>query len=137
MISQLANLNWMSVLLAFVVYFFLGALWFTLFFSKPYKTSLGRANETLPNKPIFIVGPALCTLVITLASAVLFYALQISSYGQAWEFALLMGIGYLVANTVNIAINPNIPRPILYGIVSGSYHVVGMITISMVFLFMK
>lgn len=81
MISQLANLNWISVLLAFVVYFMLGALWFTLFFSKPYKISLGRANETLQSKPIFIVGPALCSLVITIASAVLIYALNIQSFG--------------------------------------------------------
>ena len=50
MINQLPNLNWISVLLAFVAYFLLGALWFTLFFSKAYKKSLGRENEILENK---------------------------------------------------------------------------------------
>lgn len=137
MLSQLANLNWISVLVAFVVYFLLGALWFTLFFSKPYKISLGRENETLQNKPIFIVGPALCSLVITLASAVLIYALNISSFGDALKFSLLVGIGYLFANTVNIAINPNIPRPILYGIISGAYHLVGITIVSIVLVAMK
>jgi hypothetical protein len=137
MMSQLANLNWISVLLAFVAYFLLGALWFTLFFSKQYKFSLGRENETLPNKPIFIVGPALCSLVITIASAILFYALKISSVGDAVEFAFLIGIGYLVANTINIAINPNIPRPILYGIISGAYHLVGILIVSMILVAMK
>ena len=137
MISQLANLNWISVLLACVAYFILGALWFTLFFSKPYKISLGRENETLPNNPIFIVGPALCTLVITLATAILFYALNISSFAGAMEFALIVGIGYLVANTVNIAINPNIPRPILYGTISGSYHLVGILMVSIILVAMK
>jgi len=137
MINQLANLNWISVLLAFVPYFFLGALWFTLLFSKPYKISLGRDNETLPNKPIFIVGPALCSLVITIASASLIYALNINSFGGALEFSLVIGIGYLVANTVNIAINPNIPRPILYGIISGSYHLVGIIIVSIILVAMK
>ncbi|HLP50365.1 MAG TPA: DUF1761 domain-containing protein [Chitinophagales bacterium] len=124
MMNQLANLNWLGVAVATVVYFIIGGLWFTVFFSKPYKVSLGKANETLPNKPIFVVGPMLCTIVITIASAVLIYALNINSYGGAIEFALLVGIGYLVANTVNIAINPNIPRPILYGIISGSYHLI-------------
>jgi hypothetical protein len=120
------------------VYFVLGALWFTLFFSKPYKISLGRgANETLPAKPIFIVGPALCSLVITVADAVLFYALNISSFEDAMEFALVTGIGFLVANTVNIAINPNIPRPILYGTISGTYHLVGIITVCSILVFMK
>lgn len=137
MISQLANLNWVSIVLAFAAYFVLGALWFTLFFSKPYKISLGRENETLQNKPVFIVGPAICSLVITITSAVLIQALNISSFGGAVEFSLLVGIGYLFANTVNIAINPNIPRPILYGIISGSYHLAGVLIMNTILIAMK
>lgn len=132
MISQLANLNWMGVTLAFVAYSMLGALWFTVIFAKPYKISLGRDNEVLPNKPIFIVGPMICMLVITLATAILMSALHIQSYGAALEFSLLIGVGYLVANTVNIAINPNIPRPILYGVISGGYHLVGILLVGMI-----
>jgi hypothetical protein len=126
MMYQLAHLNWISVLIAFVVYFLLGALWFTLFFSKPYRISLGKENEVLPKKPIFIVGPALCSLVITIASAVLMQALHIETFDAAIEFALIVGVGYLVANTINIAINPNIPKPILYGTISGTYHLLGI-----------
>jgi hypothetical protein len=137
MISQFANLNWIGVLLAFAVYFVLGALWFTLFFSKPYKISLGKENETLPNKPVFIAGPAICSLVITLASAVLLYALNIQSFSGAVEFSLVTGIGFLVANTVNIAINPNIPRPILYGIISGTYHLAGILLVNIILIAMK
>lgn len=137
MISQFVNLNWIGVLLAFAVYFVLGALWFTLFFSKPYKISLGKENETLHNKPVFIAGPALCSLVITLASAVLLYALNIQSFSGAVEFSLVIGIGFLVANTVNIAINPNIPRPVLYGIISGAYHLVGILLVNIILIAMK
>jgi hypothetical protein len=137
MINQLTNLNWISVLVAFVAYFVLGALWFTLFFSKQYKISLGKEGQTLPNKPIFIVGPALCSLIITIASAVLMYALHIQSVGEAMEFATVIGIGFLVANTVNIAINPNIPKPILYGIISGAYHLTGISIVSLILAIMK
>jgi Protein of unknown function (DUF1761) len=138
MISQLTNLNWISVLIAFVAYFILGALWFTLFFKKPYSISLGKENN-LPEKPapIFIVGPALCSLVITIANAILFYSLNIQSIGSALEFSFVVGIGYLVANTVNIAINPNIPKPILYGIISGSYHLVGIVIVNIILNAMK
>lgn len=136
-ITQFAHLNWISVLLAFIAYFILGALWFTLFFSKQYKISLGRENETLPNKPIFIIGPAICSLVITIASAILIYALNISSLGDALVFALLAGSGYLVANTINIAINPNMPHPIHYGIISGAYHLTGIILVSIIVVAMK
>lgn len=137
MISQLANLNWISVLVAFFAYFFLGALWFTLLFSKQYKISLGRDQETLPNKIIFVAGPALCTLVITIVTAVLIYALNIQSFGAVLELSAMVGIGYLFANTVNIAINPNIPRPILYGIISGTYHLVGIIMVCVILIAMK
>lgn len=137
MINQLSNLNWISVFIAFVAYFMLGALWFTLFFSKPYKLSLGRAGEILPNKPIFIIGPALCSLAITIASALLMHLLNISTFSGAVEFSALTGFGYLVANTINIAINPNIPRPILYGIISGTYHLVGILIVSIILIAMQ
>ena len=138
MIKQLSNLNWISVLLAFVAYFLLGALWFTLFFRKQYAKALGKENS-MPAKPapIFIIGPAVCSLIITVASAVLIYALQISSVARALEFAVIEGIGFLVANTVNIAINPNIPKPILYGIISGTYHLTGIIIVSIILVAMK
>jgi len=138
MINQFTNLNWISVLIAFAAYFVLGALWFTVFFKKQYAISLGKENQ-LPDKPapIFIIGPAVCSLVITLASAVLIYALNIGTSGAAIEFALVVGVGFLVANTVNIAINPNMPRPIHYGIISGAYHLAGILIVSMIVVMMK
>jgi hypothetical protein len=138
MISQLSNLNWIGVAAAFIAYFMLGALWFTLFFKKQYAKSLGKENEP-PQKPtlIFILGPAVCTLVITLASAVLIDALNISSMSGAVEFALIVGIGFLVANTTNIAINPNMPRPIHYATISGGYHLTGILIVSLILVAMK
>ena len=125
-----SSVSWLSVVAAFVPYFMLGGLWFTVFFKKPYSISLGKENN-MPEKPapIFIVGPALCTLVITIASALLMSALPIDSYGSAMALAVLVGIGYLVANTMNIAINPNIPKPIMYGIISGAYHMIGILIV--------
>lgn len=138
MISQLSNINWIAVLISFFAYFVLGALWFTFFFKKQYAISLGKENQ-LPVKPapIFIVGPAICSLIITIASAILIYALGINSYAQAIEFAVIIGIGYLLANTMNIAINPNIPNPIHYGIISGAYHLVGIFIVSIITFAMK
>ncbi len=137
MISQLSNLNWISLVLAFVAYSMLGALWFTLFFSKQYKQSLGRENEKLINKPIFIVGPTICAFIITVTSAVFIYALNINTIGSALEFSLVVGIGYLFANTVNIAINPNIPYPIHYGIITGMYHLLGITMVSIILVLFK
>lgn len=138
MTIQLSQLHALGILCAFLPYFFLGALWFTLLFKKPYLLSLGKENAP-EQKPalIFILGPAICTLVITLCSAILLHALHIETYGDAVVFALTIGLGYLVANTVNIAINPNIPRPLLYGLISGSYHLVGIIMCCLILVAMR
>lgn len=138
MIKQITNLNWISVLIAFVAYFILGALWFTLLFKKQYAISLGKGRQ-IPEKPapIFIIGPAVCSLVITIASAILIYALEINTISAAIEFAFVVGIGFLVANTINIAINPNMPRPIHYGIISGAYHLVGILIVSIILVTIK
>ena len=138
MFDVLTAVNWLSVLLAFIAYFLLGPLWYLLLFPKQYRVSLGRKpDEPQSSNPLFVVGPAVCALIITLTSAVLFYALNITTYGNAILFATLIGIGYLVANTVNIAINPNIPRPFLYGFVSGGYHLTGMLLVNLVLVAMR
>lgn len=138
MFNVLADISWLSVFLAFVPYFLLGALWFTLFFPRQYRISLGKENEAAQKPaPIFIIGPALCCLVITVATAILIYALKIDSHENAVTLAAIIGLGYLVSNTVNIAINPNIPRPLLYGLISGSYHFVGIMIVCMILVAMK
>jgi hypothetical protein len=45
------------------------------------------------------------------------------------EFALIVGVGYLFSNTVNFAINPNMPKPIPYGLISGFFHLVGILIV--------
>ncbi|OJW66619.1 MAG: hypothetical protein BGO68_01550 [Candidatus Amoebophilus sp. 36-38] len=133
MINLVLSINWVSVLIAFVAYFFLGALWFMFLFKKQYANSLGKENSTLQNSsPIFFIGPAICSLIITITSAILIYALGIDSYSKAIEFAFIIGVGYLFSNTINIAINPNIPKPILYGIISGTFHLVGILIVSVI-----
>lgn len=124
----LSHLNGWAVLAAYIPYFVLGPLWFLLLFGQAYQSALGRGADAPPTKaPIFIVGPALCTLAITIATAILMQWLNIDSAGATLVFALLIGLGFLVANTVNIAINPNIPRPLFYSLITGSYHLVSII----------
>ena len=140
MFTVLSTINWLSVLAAFVAYFLLGALWYLLLFPKAYQASLGKTYEPdakQNQEPLYIIGPAVCALVITITCAILLYALHITSYGNALAFALLVGAGYLFTNTVNIAINPNIPRPFFYGLITGSYHLVGMLLVNLILVAMK
>ncbi len=138
MFDVLSTINWLSVMVAFVGYFLLGPLWYVFLFPRQYRVSLGRQPDEPQNPdPLYIIGPAVCALISTVASAVFVYTLNVASYVNALGLAALVGIGYLVANTVNVAINPNIPRPFLYGSITGSYHVVGMVLVNLVLVAMK
>lgn len=130
MIQSISTINWLGVAAALVAYSALAALWFTVLFKKQYAKSLGKENQKLENTaPVFFVGPMICSLVITIVCALFIRALGIDSFAQATEFALIVGFGYLFANTVNIAINPNMPHPIHYGMISGMFHVTGMLIV--------
>jgi uncharacterized membrane protein len=138
MFDALSNVRWLGVAAAFVPYFILGGLWFTVLFPKPYWASLGKAQvPTEKPAPLFIIGPAICSLVITITTAVLMASLRIDSFGSGLQFGAMIGLGYLVANTVNIAINPNIPRPLLYGLISGGFHLTGILIVTVILVAMR
>lgn len=129
----LSNLPWLGIALAFVLTSVLGAVWFTVLFRKPYLRTLGRpVDEPQSKDPIYFVGPMICNFLVILTTSILMAALGITTYGTALTFALVIGLGYLVTNTMNIAINPNMPHPIPYGMLSGAYHMVAMILMCMV-----
>ena len=60
----------------------------------------------------------------TLTSAVLLRALHVTSIGDAIAFGLIVGVGYLAAMTVQIAINPNFPRPFFYAVLNAPFFIV-------------
>ncbi|HWS36993.1 MAG TPA: DUF1761 domain-containing protein [Actinoplanes sp.] len=114
----------MAGFLAFVV---LGGVWFAVLFPRACNRSLGRAADAKPlGTLLFYAGPPLTALVVTVTSAILMAALHIDTYGDALLFGLIVGLGYLTANTIN----PNFPRPILYGVISGGYNLLGSLIVS-------
>lgn len=138
MFNVLGAVNWIAVLVTFIAFVVLGGGWFAVLFRKPYNRSLGRDASARPEgSTLFYAGPPLTALVVTVTSAVLMAALRIDSYPDAWVFALIVGVGYLAANTVNIAINPNFPRPLLYALISGAYNVVGSLLTSTILVAMS
>lgn len=135
MFDVLGDLSWLGILAAFLAFVVLGGVWFAVLFPRPYNRSLGRAADAKPQgSALFYAGPALTSLVITVTSAILMAALHIDTYGDALLFGLIVGLGYLTANTVNIAINPNFPRPLFYAAISGGYNLVGSLLVSTILL---
>lgn len=120
------SINWLAVLLASVALAALGAAWFMALFPRPYATALGRTDLAGQKpRPLFIAGPFVCSVVLTITNAVLMRSFGITSLTSALLFGAITGVGYLASTTVNVAINPNIPRPLLYGAVNAPFFLVG------------
>ena len=126
MIDAFSQVNWLGVLAASIANFFLGGLWFAGLFARQYREALGIADRPA-QKPgaLFLVGPFLCSAVTIATTAVLLRALGITGYGDALLLGALVGIGYLVAMTMNIAINPLFPRPFHYALLNAPFFVAG------------
>ncbi|SFR29146.1 Protein of unknown function [Lentzea waywayandensis] len=132
MFAVLSEINWIAVVVSTVALAGLGAGYFMFAIPRQYASALGRENAPAPERrTIDGVGPLVCTVVNVLTSALLFAALGITSVGDALVFGVIVGAGYLVAMTFNIAINPNFPHPLRYGLLNAPYFIVGSIVTSL------
>lgn len=126
MLAAFLHINWLAVLVATIAHFILGGVWFAALFGGRYAQALGIADRP-PQKPglIFMVGPLLCGAVTITTTALLLRALAITDYDDALMLGAIVGIGYLGAMTVNIAINPLFPRPFYYALINVPMFLIG------------
>jgi len=133
MFDVISDLNWLGIVLATVAYFILGALWFTPLFGALYDKAMGFSR---PKKykwgMIYYVMPAVSAFMVSLTTGALTEALALVELSDAIILGIVVGIGYTGAVSFNNAVNPKTPRPLLYGAVTGSYHLVGAILVSII-----
>lgn len=133
MFAIAGELNGWVVLLATLVYFILGGLWFTPLFGKYYDLALGFDRQKDYKWPsIYYISPFVNSLVVSIATSMLVHLLKIELLADAVSLGLIVGVGYAGAISFNNAVNPITPRPLLYGAVTGGYHVVGITLVAMV-----
>jgi hypothetical protein len=138
MFNVLTDINWLAVLVAFVVSAALAGLYFPVLIAKPYVVALGRQNAGKPASTLVTnLGPIVCVLLVTVTSAVLLRALDVATVGDAVAFALIVGVGYLSAMTFQIAINPNFPRPLYYGVLNAPYFVISSLLTALILTWMR
>lgn len=133
MFAVLTQINWLAVIASTIVFTVLGGLWFAVVVAKPYAIALGRQEQPSSKMPpLFIVGPLVASLAVVITSAVLLRALSVESLADGIAFGVIVGLGYLTAQTFTIAINPNIPRPLLYGVVNAPYFLICSVAASII-----
>jgi hypothetical protein len=125
MFTELTDISWLGFAVSAVASIVLAGVWFAVVVAKPYAVALGRVDAPAPeSSAVRNLGPLVCIVLTTFTSAVLLAALDVTAIGDAVVFGLVVGVGYLAAMTFQIALNPNFPRPLLYGAVNAPYFVV-------------
>lgn len=128
----------LAMVIAALAYFMLGAAWFTPLFGKAYDRALDTHRSKDQKWPaIYYVGPLVSACAATVATAILLRALHVQTLGGAIELGLVTGVGYAASISVNNAINPKTPRPLLYGLVTGSYHLAGITLVASILFLME
>ncbi|MEQ1505819.1 MAG: DUF1761 domain-containing protein [Myxococcota bacterium] len=138
MSHAIADVHWLAVAIATVATTAFGAVWFLVVVPRYYALALGREGAPMP-KPSALTnfGPMVCTLWITVTSAILLSALEVQGLGAGLAFGAVVGLGYLVPMTFIIAINPNFPRPLLYGLVNGPFFLLGSLMTSAILVLVR
>jgi hypothetical protein len=134
---DLGSLNWLAVIVGAVVYFAIGAVWFTpQLFGKPWMAAIGW-DESRPRpemNPISYVGPAVFYLVSAIATGLLAKATGTDTLAEGIVLGLVVGIGYaLVVTATDAVFDPNKPKPWNWFAISGAYHVVSLAIVGAIF----
>jgi Protein of unknown function (DUF1761) len=132
MTLDLSAINWLAVIVATVIYFALGAVWFAP------QTPIGRAwvsasgyqspMSGASSSNLFYIVPAATTFVMVVATALIAGATGTDTLTEGVVLGLLIGIGYaamIVATTAAFEFSK--PRQWTWGVIDASYHVVGLL----------
>jgi uncharacterized protein DUF1761 len=132
----LGQLNWLAVVVGAVIYFALGALWYSpMLFARPWQRSIGWDPERTPPEmnPMTYVVPFLAYLVMAVAVGMIAAAAGSDTLADGIVLGLVLGIGLSLMHTlVDAAFDPNKPQPWTWFAINGSYHALGLLIVAVV-----
>jgi hypothetical protein len=133
-LDAIGQLNWLAVILGSVIYFALGAVWFTpLLFGRQWQSSIGWAASQRPPqmKPSAYLLPALAYVVAAIATGLLAAATGSDTLFEGIVLGIVIGVGYAVTLTaVEAVFDPNKPQPWTWFGISASYHFIGLLIVA-------
>jgi hypothetical protein len=132
--DTLGQLNWLAVIVGAVIYFAIGAVWFTpMMFGRPWQRAIGWDESQRPpdmNPAVYAI-PAAFYLVSAIATGMLAAATGSDSVGEGVVLGLVVGVGYaLTVNASDAIFDPHKPQPSVWFAITGAYHLVGIIIVA-------
>lgn len=130
----IGELNWLAVVVGAVIYFALGALWYSpVLFGRRWQRSIGWDAEQRPPEMqvTTYVVPLVAMLVMAVAVGLLAAAIGTDDFADGLVLGLVLGIGLSLMHTlVDATFDPNKPEPWVWFAINGSYHALGLIIVA-------
>jgi len=121
--QYLSQVNWVAILVATIVGFMLGGLWFSpVMFSNRWMAALGKSKEQLGKPGPALVLSFIVTLVTATALAVLLRIMPLTTTPGALRLGLTIGVVFYALATASDFAYTGWPRTIYW--IQASYHVV-------------
>ena len=136
MTLDLGQLNWLAVIVGALVYFALGALWYSpVLFAKPWQRSIGWDENRAPPQasPMTYIVPLIAYIVMAIAIGLIAGATGTDTFGEGVVLGLVVGVGLSLAHTfVDASFSPEKPQPWTWFAINGTYHALGLVIVSVV-----
>ena len=129
-LDGLGDLNWLAVVVATLVYFALGALWYSpALFGNTWGKAAGMDMENTQSPgPAIYLAPLVTCFVSVLATGLLVVATGSDSVGNGICLGLVIGIGYVLTLFATTAtFETSKPQPWVWMIITASYHFLGLV----------
>ena len=132
MTLDLAAINWLAVIVATLIYFALGAVWFapmtpigrTWMSSSGYESPTTGASST----NLFYIVPIATSFVAVVATALLAAATGTDTLAEGVVLGLVVGLGYAATIVLTTAAFEFAkPNQWTWGVIDASYHVLGLL----------
>jgi hypothetical protein len=125
MINAIQHLNYLSVLLASVAYFALGALWYSkiLFASQWMEMTKVDSNDRSGMARAMITG-FLYTLLIVFVTGVMIHLSRCHQFIDCIQVGILLGVGYSVG-ILGMTYGYG-KKPLMLLAIDAGYHIVGI-----------
>jgi hypothetical protein len=129
--DTLGDVNWLAIIVAALIYFALGALWYSpVFLGKPWMRATGMETEETEGGPgpAIYIAPFLGYLISAIATGMLAVATGSTTVGDGVVLGLVVGLGYSAVLTgVTAVFSPKMPAPFTWFWITASYNLLGLV----------
>lgn len=133
-VDVLGDLNWLAVVAAGVAYFALGGIWYAeRVFGKAWMRAMDwdPPADYKPSPSMYIV-PAITCLISAVVVGAIAAATATDTLAEGIVLGIMVGIVAFAVVFVTFFFDPKQKTPMTSAAISGGYHVVGLLIVSII-----